>query len=223
MDVKLSKRLLAIANLVPKAQSLGDIGCDHGLLSIYLVKNKIVNEALATDVGMGPLKHAKDNIRAFCLTDKIETRLSDGFKEIHPGEAEVIVIAGMGGLLMIRLLEEGKKVWEKAKAVILSPQRDERLVREYMSGICLWDTDTFVPDDGKIYTVMRFLPGKSSKKHSEKEFIFGLNPSKEQIERFIEQKEQILLALNSGEETLELLEKRRETERLLKLAKEYES
>lgn len=223
MEVKLSKRLSTIAGLVPKADTLADIGCDHGLLSIYLVKNEIISRALATDVGMGPLKHAKDNIRDFCLTDKIETRLSDGFKEIAPGEAEVFVIAGMGGLLMIRLLEEGRSVWEKAKSVILSPQRDERLVREYMSEICLWDTDVSLLDEGKIYTAMRFLPTVPPKKHSEKEYIFGLNPKKVQISRFIEQKQQILLSLESGEKTPELLGKISETERLLKLAKEYDS
>lgn len=222
MEVKLSKRLSAIAGLVPNADSLADIGCDHGLLAIYLVKNGIVNRALATDVGMGPLKHAKDNIKAFCLTDKIETRLSDGFREIRPGEASVFVIAGMGGQLMIRLLEEGKSLWETAKALVLSPQKDERMVREYMSGHCLWDTDVSLSEDGKIYTIMRFLPGASPKNHTEKEYIFGLNPGKEQISRFIEQNEKILLYLNSADKTPEILRKINETERLLKLAKEYE-
>lgn len=222
MELNLSKRLLSIANLVPKSETVADIGCDHGFLAIYLVKNNYANRALATDVGRGPLMHAIENVKAFGLQDKIDCRLSDGFDKIFPKEADTFVIAGMGGILMKRILESGRDVWKEAKALILSPQRDEKTVREYMSAHSYWETDVSLLEDGKIYTVMRFLPGKKPVKPSEKELIFGLNPGREQIKRFIEQKEKILLALCSTQATWDLEVKKKEIKRLIELAREYD-
>jgi len=85
---------------------VADIGCDHGWLSIYLVEQGIASYAYACDVNQGPLDNAKANIKRFHLQDKIETILASGLSKLDKGSFDSVVIAGMGGTLIIELLEE---------------------------------------------------------------------------------------------------------------------
>ena len=103
--MKLSRRLQTIADMIPRGKTVVDVGCDHGYLPIYLLKNHWIPGAVAVDVRPGPLERARRNIEAFGLEDYIETRLSDGLEAVAPGEGQVLVIAGMGGPLMEKILE----------------------------------------------------------------------------------------------------------------------
>ena len=104
----LSIRMQAVADLVSDGMRIADIGTDHGFVPIALVSAGRCPYAVAADVRRGPLSHAAENIRKYGLSEVIETRLSDGLEKIKPGEADSIIIAGMGGMLMIRILEEGR-------------------------------------------------------------------------------------------------------------------
>lgn len=110
----LSKRMQAVADLVPEAACLADIGTDHGYLPIRLVQKGRVRRAIAMDVNAGPLDRASGHIEECGLGERIATRLSDGLTELGPGEADVVLIAGMGGPLTVRILERGKDVWNPA-------------------------------------------------------------------------------------------------------------
>ena len=108
--VKLSARLAAVAALVEPGSRVADVGTDHGYIPIYLVQTGIADRAIAMDVRSGPLERARahvDRLPPGCR-ERIETRLSDGLKALSPGEADTVVIAGMGGELMIRILDEGR-------------------------------------------------------------------------------------------------------------------
>ena len=94
--MELSKRLKAVADMVGTGSVLADIGTDHAYIPIWLVSRGSVPRAVAMDVNEGPLKRAQENILQNGLEEKIETRLSDGFKALAPGEADAAVIAGMG-------------------------------------------------------------------------------------------------------------------------------
>ena len=104
----LSKRLQTIISLVEPGEMIADIGTDHGYVPIALVRRGICRKGLAMDVGNGPLERAREHIHAHSMENVIETRLSDGLHMLQPGEADRIVIAGMGGPLMQRILEEGE-------------------------------------------------------------------------------------------------------------------
>ena len=122
------------------------------------------------DVGEGPLKRAAEHIREYeqwaaetglpslC---PIQTRLSDGLKGLKPGEADAVVMAGMGGELEIRILEEGRPVWEYVKTWILSPHSDLEKVRRYLAsnGFFIED-EAMLKDEGKFYTVMKVRRGQ---------------------------------------------------------------
>ena len=162
ISVQLSMRLCAIAGMVTKGNRLADVGCDHGYLSIYLVEERIVPSAIAMDVRPGPLSRARENISRYGLEDYIETRLSDGLTKLEPGEGDTLVIAGMGGPLMERILNEGAKVREGFQELILQPQSDLPHFRHFLSEIG-WEIvrEEMIKEDGKFYPMMKAVRRES--------------------------------------------------------------
>ena len=153
-SVRLSKRL--ILSMVPGCRSAADIGCDHGLLSIALLKEGRAENVIASDLRPGPLARAEENIRAEGLSDKISLRLADGLSSLTPGEADVIIIAGMGGLLMCRILEEGKDVLKGAETLVLSPHTDIEEVRRLLPALGFKiRKEKICKDAGKYYFALR--------------------------------------------------------------------
>lgn len=170
--MELSKRLNAIAQMV-KEETVADIGTDHGYLPIYLVSEKGLKKVIACDINQGPLNKAKENINERGLSDYIETRLGNGLEKVEPNECECITISGMGGMLVINILEEGKDVVESVKRLVLQPQHDIPKVREYVlkNGFKIEDEKMLV-EDGKTYTVINAVKGEEEP-YSEAELVFG--------------------------------------------------
>ena len=105
--MELSKRLQAVADLVTAGCRVADVGTDHAYIPIALVQEGRIPGAVAMDVNTGPLERARLHVAENRLEEKIELRLSDGLAALSPGEADSVVIAGMGGGLVIRILTEG--------------------------------------------------------------------------------------------------------------------
>ena len=154
--MELSKRLQAVADLVTAHYKLADIGTDHAYIPIYLTQQKKITEAVALDVNEGPLQRAEEHIRENGLEAEIETRLSNGFQALQPGEVQSAVIAGMGGGLVIRILTEGAEVVRKLEECILQPQSEIEKVRAFLleKGYEFLEED-MVCEDGKYYPMMR--------------------------------------------------------------------
>lgn len=159
--MRLSKRLHVIASFVAPGSAVADIGTDHGYIPVYLVKEGIAPRALAMDVRRGPLERAEEHVRAYGLSDRIALRLSDGLSGLKPGEADTVIIAGMGGKLVIRILEQGRHVWDSVKHFVLSPQSDLGEVRRFLeqAGFRI-DGEAMVEEDGKFYVVMAVSKGE---------------------------------------------------------------
>ena len=155
----LSERLRMLARMVTVGNRVADVGCDHGFLSIYLVKEGISPAVIAMDVRKGPLSAAREHIDAHGLGTYIETRLSDGLKRLKPGEADTVVCAGMGGRLMERILRESHEKAFQLRELILQPQSELREFREFLrkSGFRITGED-MVHEDGKYYFAMRAVP-----------------------------------------------------------------
>ena len=154
--MKLSKRLQAVASLVKEGKCVADIGTDHGYIPIYLVESGICEKAIAMDVNKGPLQRAKEHIKENGLSEKIETRLSDGLAALCPGECDCAVIAGMGGGLVIKILEEGATVAKTMTELILQPQSELEKVRFYLQENQYQVVEEeMVEEDGKYYPMMR--------------------------------------------------------------------
>ncbi len=157
--MELSKRLQAVADLVTAHYKLADIGTDHAYIPIYLTQQKKITEAVALDVNEGPLQRAEEHIRENGLEAEIETRLSNGFQALQPGEVQSAVIAGMGGGLVIRILTEGEEVVRKLEECILQPQSEIEKVQAFLleKGYEFTEED-MVCEDGKYYPMMKVRP-----------------------------------------------------------------
>ncbi len=160
--LQLSKRLSAVAQLVTITGILADVGTDHGYIPVYLAGKERIEKAIAMDVNRGPLERAQEHIRQYGLENCIETRLSDGLQALNPEEADGIVIAGMGGNLMKRILVQGEQVAHTAKELILQPQSEIMEFRKFLweSGYSITAED-MVLEDGKYYPMMRVVYGNS--------------------------------------------------------------
>lgn len=171
--MKISKRLETVARLVPEGMSVADVGTDHGYVPIYLAQNGISSRIIAMDVNRGPLTKAEDNIRANMVGDKITTRLSDGLAGLGEGEADCIIIAGMGGPLICKIIKTQINKAKKAKKLLLSPQSELDEVRLFLSqnGFCIND-EVMVKEDGKFYIIMDVCAGVSAE-YSTMELLFG--------------------------------------------------
>lgn len=148
----LSERLMMSIGMIPEGKVVADVGCDHARVAIWLVKNGIVPRVIATDLRPGPLSHADANIAYFHCEDRIETRLSDGLANLRPSEAEVILIAGMGGALTVHILSEGIERMQEAEELILQPQSERGAVRRFLltHGFVITEEKCCV-EDGKFY------------------------------------------------------------------------
>lgn len=171
--MELSKRLQAVADLVTPGLKVADIGTDHGYIPIWLMEHKKSSFAVAMDINKGPLEKARENIRLHGLTSYIETRLSDGMKNLKAGEAESVVIAGMGGGLVMKILEDVKGKSLGIREWILQPQSEIQKVRTYLreSGYCIVAED-MVLDEGKFYPMMKVIKGEPEL-YSEAELCYG--------------------------------------------------
>ena len=153
--IELSKRMQSVADMIQPCDAVGDIGCDHAFVSIYLVEQHRTKRVIASDVRRGPIAIAKRNIEAMNLSDQIEIRMGDGLDTIVPGEVNAVVLAGMGGMLMIDILERGEEVVTRCDQLVLQPQSDIEKVRRYLAekGYHLADEQMLI-DAGKYYNLL---------------------------------------------------------------------
>ena len=174
MKINLSVRMKMIVGLVPDGVTVADIGTDHGYVASYLVKENKYKKAIATDVNEGPIKRAKKNIDALKLSDKIETRLGDGLDVLVDGEADTVVIAGMGGMLICKMLSEAAEKLTKIDNLILQPQSDIEEVRRHVHKLGFKiERESICMEDGKFYIAMRAVHGEEDPPYTGTEYRFS--------------------------------------------------
>lgn len=154
--IVLSDRLQAVAQLVTAGNRVCDVGCDHGFVPIYLVQHKISPRVIAMDVKEGPLRQARLHIGQYELEDYIETRLSKGLLAYQAGEADTLICAGMGGSLIVQIMEAEKEKAASFRELIFQPQSELEEFRRFlrMQGYCLTE-ENMIEEDGKFYPVMK--------------------------------------------------------------------
>ncbi len=141
--------------MVRKGNTVADIGTDHAYLPSWLILNGISPKALACDVRKGPLENAKKTVEFYGISDKITLRLSDGFDEIEPFEADDFVMCGMGGTLMEQLVSCTPWLKDSKKRIIVQPQSHAEDIRKYFieNGFEILFEDACI-DSGKLYCAM---------------------------------------------------------------------
>ena len=159
--VLLSDRLKAVADMITPGLPVADIGCDHAYLPIYLVRQDISPNVIACDINAGPIEKARENVEDVDLSDRIKIRQGDGLSVIMPGEVKSVVIAGMGGRLMMKILDEGKEVLSAVSEIIMEPQSEVAALRHFLqdSGYRII-SENMVSEDGKFYPLIKAVPGQ---------------------------------------------------------------
>lgn len=175
--MELGPRLLKIASLIPKGETLADVGTDHGYIPLYLFQNNIISHAVAMDVNPMPLKRAQDNICAAGYGDKCEFRLSDGLEKLSEGEVTSIVIAGMGGLLMMDIISKGKSVINSKTKLFLQPMIAAPELRLFLfkNGFAI-ENEYLVQEENKFYNIICARRGVSE--YNEEDIYIGRNTQK---------------------------------------------
>ena len=198
MKVKLSKRLAGIAKHVSEGVCVMDVGCDHAYLPIFLLQTKKVRFAIACDVAEGPLERAKEHIEAAGLKNSISLVRSDGLSAFDKAPCEELVIAGMGGRLIIKILSESMDAASGFDKIIISPQSDIGEVRAFLfeNGFVITDEELML-EDGKYYPILCMRYGKSDDFNEDDDirnmhFRYG--------KHLIEKKDRILFEFLSREE-----------------------
>lgn len=222
--MKLSERLTRVAANVTYHGVVADVGCDHGFTSIHLIQTKQAVRAIAMDVNKGPLERAKEHILSHGLEEQITVSLSDGLEKLEPNQADTILISGMGGLLICRILTQHSTVTKSAKELVLSPQSDVAAVRRCIHELgFLISHEEMVYDQGKYYVIIRAVPGEEQYL-SEQEYIYGkqLIDSKDAVFiRFMEEEnrriEKVLKHMEKGRLSLQGTEQKK---KLIKEQKE---
>lgn len=170
---KLTKRLEVVASFIDKGAKVIDIGCDHGLLSIYLKQkyNDDIN-IIASDVNENALACAISNIKNNGLENKIETRLGNGLEVVSLEEIDTVVIAGMGSNTIVGILKYSKDKLVNVNNIIVQSNTDLYFLRKNITSIGYYIEDEVLVDDKNIiYTVIKFSKGK--KRYSYKELYLG--------------------------------------------------
>ena len=161
MRIPLSSRLEAACRFVNSGDRVADVGCDHGYLGIYLLKNNIASFVYASDINEGPLNAAVFNAEKFGVRDKIKFYLSDGVRNI-PRDFDTLVCCGMGGDTMISILEAALWLKEGNYRLILQCQSKRPELRKYLGENGWFIRNETVLKDGRfLYTVMEvvYQPG----------------------------------------------------------------
>lgn len=154
MNVQLSKRMQAVADMTLPGYRTADIGCDHGFVSIYLIQENIAPHVYAADVRPGPLSRAKEHIAQAGLNEYITPVLSDGLSNV-PEDVQAIVAAGIGGRLTIKILTDWPQKTGNLSWMVLEPQSDIHLVRRWLRehGFLILK-ENMVFEDGKYYPIL---------------------------------------------------------------------
>ena len=157
MKIPLSDRLRSCCSFVHPGDRVADIGCDHGYLGIYLLKNGIAASVIASDLREGPLQSAVKNSEKFGVRDKMTFYLSDGVQNI-PRDFDTLVCAGMGGDTMVSILTAAPWLENPQYRLILQCQTKTAFLRKYLSengwGI---QAERIIRDGKFLYTVMEVL------------------------------------------------------------------
>lgn len=187
---KLSPRLKACADFVTPGSRIADIGTDHAYLPIWLAKSGYIKSAIASDLREGPIENAKLNIEKYRVSDKVETRLSNGLLNIRSDEIDEVIIAGIGGDLIIKIISDSP--WLKTKKLILQPMTAAYELRCFLFNESYLVVDEkAIEDSGKVYTVMYINPEYKKPVYNEIYPYIGLilnnwnNDTKKYIEKEI--------------------------------------
>lgn len=184
-QLQLDNRLSMCADFVRDGSMLADIGTDHAYLPVWLCRIGKCPSAIAADINPDPLKRGAITIEHYNMCDKIKTRLSNGLSEINPDEADDVVIAGMGGELIAKIIENSSFHKNSEKHFILQPMTKSEFLIKWLcdNGYTILKQDCCVAAN-KCYTVLLVkYSGEVINRSEEYYYSAELSPNKNETHR----------------------------------------
>ena len=157
-------RLSAALDMLRDRDTVADIGCDHGRLSCALIQAGAARRCIATDISLPSLEKARALAAYVGVSDRVETRLGDGFSPLVPGEADAAALLGMGGTLMVRMLSCCEPPFYGMRRIVFQPMRAVEDIRRYLyeTGCRILD-DRVVMEAGRYYQVFAAAPPEAGR------------------------------------------------------------
>lgn len=150
--IKLSKRLNKIVSYVDENSKIADVGTDHGFVPNFLVEEKNMQKVIATDISLQSLEKSIEFSKLRGNFEFIEHRVGNGLKAIEPNEVDTVIIAGMGGYLIVDLLKESMDLVKNLKKLILQPMQNQEYLREY-----LYENGYEILDESIVYEENKYF------------------------------------------------------------------
>ncbi len=221
MNINLDTRLKAIADMLTPCGAVADIGCDHGYLCAYLIEKQVCKTAIASDINKQPLESARNTAVRYGTYDNTQFVLSNGLDKI-PENTDAIVIAGMGGELISKILENCPWIKDANKQIVLQPMTKVESVRRfcYENGFEIID-EACTSDSSHVYCIMKVAYTGKIKKLDDVSAILGtLKDKTDDMSRFyinhrIAEFEKLLQKLVKTQETQAVQSAKQKTQTLL--------
>lgn len=162
VPVRLKPRLAALAGLIPPGDVVADIGTDHAYLPLYLAGRGLVEKVIAIDNRPAALERARRLIKRDGTGAKIELRLGDGLDPVKPEDkVETVVIAGLGGRTICRLLAAARDKWDWFGSMVFQPMQEAPLLRRWLAAHDMrLVSERLVREGRKIYEIMLVRRGR---------------------------------------------------------------
>lgn len=159
----LQPRLACLADCVPRGARLADVGTDHGYLPVMLLQRRLIQSAIASDINEEPLSHARRTAAEYGVTEGIEFRLCNGLSAIGADEVDTVVIAGMGGEMIINILSTAPWELKSDITLLLQPMTKPEILRAWLvtNGYKI-TRERLVRDKGVLYAVIIATAGESA-------------------------------------------------------------
>lgn len=197
---ELGPRLALCAGLVREGSPVADIGTDHGYLPIWLLKTGRGPRAVAADINEGPLNSAKANGARYEVGEELRFLLSDGLSGLGPGDADDIVIAGMGGELILRIVAGAPWLRDSGKRLILQPMSCAPQLRAglWELGFCITQEEACV-GSGKVYSAFAAaFAGQPGEMPFLYPYMGALRPGSEEVRLYAEKQARELMNQRKG-------------------------
>lgn len=188
-NINLSPRLQAVADMIPECEVVVDVGSDHGLLGSYCLSSDICRYVIATDIHEGPAKRTLEQMKVY--DGRCETRVTDGLTGVELKENMNVVIAGMGGLEISKILNDtlfSNGSIPKGMKFILQPQKSHYELRSFLSanGFAILNEKIVIEKDRFFYSVILVEYTGETYDLNDEEKFFGPVILKDRPENYVE-------------------------------------
>ncbi len=158
--MNLTPRLDKISKEIPSCECIADVGTDHAYLVINLLDSGKINRAIVSDVVDGPVNNAKKTVKKFGYSEVVDVRKGSGFEPYKIGEVNGAVIAGMGGTLIVEIIDAHLKFAQSLDFMILQPMVASDTLRKYLENNNFQIVDEFIEIEGnRIYEILKVKTG----------------------------------------------------------------